>query len=63
MIVGLVYGTQKGPKRARKAKKYLFFHSATKNAWILTKFLMELPILCNYYHVKFLLLFPKMTEI
>ena len=58
------------PKRPKKAQKepvklrnIFFFHSATKNAWILTKFLMELPILCNYYHVKFLLLFPKMTEI
>ena len=45
MVVGVVWGTQKGSKRARKAKKYQFFiHCAPKNAWILTKFEMELPI-------------------
>ena len=54
MMVGVVQGTQKGPKRVRKSQKYQFFtHSATKNAWNLTKFEMELPILCNYDHVKF----------
>ena len=46
------------PKKAQKESvnhrnDQFFTHSATKNAWNLTKFEMELPILCNYHHVKF----------
>ena len=54
MMVGVAWGPQKGPKGAPKSRKYKFFiHYAPKNAWILTKFEMELPMLCNYLHANF----------
>ena len=41
MMVGVGWGTQKGPKRARKSRKYQFFiHYNPKNAWIKKKFEM-----------------------
>ena len=53
-MVGDVQGTQKGPKRARESYKHQFLnHSAPKNALIQSKFEIELPILCNFLHVKF----------
>ena len=53
MMVSDGWGTYKGPKRARKTQKYHFFiHCASKNAWIPTKFEMEVPYKCNYHHAK-----------
>ena len=55
---GPYLGYPKRPKNAQKEpvkqRNIIFFQSATKNAWILKKFKMEILILCNYYHVKFL---------
>ncbi len=44
MMVGLLWGTQKCPKRAPKAKnKQFLIHCAQKNGWIPKEFEMEVP--------------------